>query len=129
VTLRALVDTSVFIAMERRRPMDLPETPAIATVSVITLGELWAGLLSAADDRSRAIRLKTLELALDSPTFVVDLGVANAWADLREILRIRKRRMPINDSWIAATALVHGLPVMTQDDDFSDIPGLDVIRV
>jgi predicted nucleic acid-binding protein len=39
------------------------------------------------------------------------------------------RRMPANDSWIAATALLHGLPVITQDDDYVGVPGLEVIRV
>jgi hypothetical protein len=28
-----------------------------------------------------------------------------------------------------ATAMAHGLPVVTQDDDYVDVPGLDVIRV
>jgi predicted nucleic acid-binding protein len=37
--------------------------------------------------------------------------------------------MPVNDSWIAATALALGVPVVTQDDDFPDLPDLDVIRV
>ena len=38
--------------------------------------------------------------------------------------------MPVNDSWIAATAIALGLPVVTQDDDYSvDIPELEVIRI
>jgi hypothetical protein len=37
--------------------------------------------------------------------------------------------MPINDSWIAATAIANDLAVASQDDDYDDIPGLRVIRV
>jgi predicted nucleic acid-binding protein len=37
--------------------------------------------------------------------------------------------MPVNDSWIAATAISLGLPVVTQYDDYVDLPGLEVIRV
>lgn len=37
--------------------------------------------------------------------------------------------MPINDSWIAATAIAHGIPVATQDDDYDDVPGLDVVKL
>jgi predicted nucleic acid-binding protein len=37
--------------------------------------------------------------------------------------------MPINDSWIAATAIAHRMPVVTQDGDYAGIPGLDVIRL
>ena len=37
--------------------------------------------------------------------------------------------MPVNDSWIAATAMAHGVAVVTQDDDYVELPGLTVIRV
>ena len=36
---------------------------------------------------------------------------------------------PLNDSWIAATALAHGLPVATQDDDYDQVPGLQVVKL
>lgn len=39
------------------------------------------------------------------------------------------RKAPINDTWIAATALAHDLPVLTQDDDYSAMPGLTIIKV
>jgi predicted nucleic acid-binding protein len=39
------------------------------------------------------------------------------------------RPAPVNDSWIAATAIDRGLPVATQDDDYEGMPGLDVIRL
>lgn len=37
--------------------------------------------------------------------------------------------MGVNDSWIAATAMAHDIPVVTQDDGFVDLNGLSVIRV
>jgi predicted nucleic acid-binding protein len=37
--------------------------------------------------------------------------------------------MPVNDSWIAATAMSLDLPVLTQDADYVEVPGLTVIRV
>ncbi|MGD9696082.1 MAG: hypothetical protein AB7V42_10530 [Thermoleophilia bacterium] len=43
----ALLDTSVLIASDEDGRIDLPETAAI---SVVTLGELRAGVLMAADD-------------------------------------------------------------------------------
>jgi predicted nucleic acid-binding protein len=129
VTREAILDTSVYIAQEQRRTMALPDPPADPKVSVVTVAELWAGLYSAEDDLTHALRLATLQRALSAPTLLVDRVVARAWAELRETLRELKRKMPANDSWIAATAIVHGLPVMTQDDDFSDVPGLEVIRV
>jgi len=39
------------------------------------------------------------------------------------------RRMPLNDSWIAATAIANRIPVVSQDDDYDGVPDLGVIRV
>jgi predicted nucleic acid-binding protein len=55
--------------------------------------------------------------------------VAARWAALRLALREAGQRMPLNDSWIAATALAHEMPVVSQDDDYDDVPGLDVIKL
>ena len=35
----------------------------------------------------------------------------------------------MNDSWIAATAMTLGVPVVTQDDDYVEIEELPVIKV
>jgi predicted nucleic acid-binding protein len=59
----------------------------------------------------------------------IDLRVAEMWGRLRVLLREAGRRMPANDSWIAATALALGTPVVTQDGDYVQLPGLDVILV
>jgi predicted nucleic acid-binding protein len=32
-------------------------------------------------------------------------------------------------SWIAATAIAHGLPLVTQDDDFDAVPGLELVKL
>lgn len=95
--ITAPIDTPVFVGQELRRPM-LDEPPAVAAVSVVTIGELRAGVLSADDPTSRAIRLDTLMRALSTETVPVDGPVAVAWAELRSVLREAKRRMPVNDS-------------------------------
>jgi predicted nucleic acid-binding protein len=41
----------------------------------------------------------------------------------------RCREAPINDTWIAATALAHDLPVLTQDSDYDAMPDLIVIKI
>jgi predicted nucleic acid-binding protein len=35
----------------------------------------------------------------------------------------------VHDTWIAATALVHGAQVWTQDADFTNFAAVDVVRV
>jgi hypothetical protein len=126
---RGLADTSVFIAREsgrRLREADLPDELAI---SVITLGELRSGVLAAVDVETRDRRLATLSEALAMDPLPVDQPVADAWALLRVLLRDTGKRMPVNDSWIAATAMSLGVPVVTQDEDYVEVVGLEVIRV
>lgn len=126
---RGLADTSVFIARESGRPINADALPDELAVSVITIGELRAGVLAANNVADRNRRLATLTAALQLDPVPVDEAVAAEWARLRVLLRDSGRRMPVNDSWIAATALALGVPVVTQDDDFPDLPDLDVIRV
>jgi len=126
---RGVADTSVFIARESGRALDPAALPDELAVSVVTVGELRAGVLAAEDLLTRDRRLATLTHVLALQPLPVDEGVADAWARLRLLLRDSDQRMPVNDSWIAATALSLGVSVVTQDDDYVDVPGLDVINV
>lgn len=126
---RGLADTSVFIAEESGRRLDLDRLPNEIAVSIITIGELRAGVLATADVTIRDRRLSTLMRALELQPVPIDEAVADAWAHLRVLLRDRRLRMPVNDSWIAATALALGVPIVTQDADYVEVPGLDVIRI
>jgi predicted nucleic acid-binding protein len=124
-----LADTSVFVARESGRPLRIEALPDRLAVSVVTIGELRAGVLAAADLVTRDRRLATLTAALALEPVPIDEEVANAWARLRVTLRDLGLRMPVNDSWIAATALALGVSVVTQDDDYVEVPGLPVIHV
>ncbi|MGQ0680048.1 MAG: type II toxin-antitoxin system VapC family toxin [Actinomycetota bacterium] len=126
---RGLADTSIFIASESGRPIHKNALPLEVAVSVITIGELRAGVLAADTVEVRDRRLTTLEHALALDPIPIDEAVAGAWAKLRLILRQQAQRMPVNDSWIAATALALGVPVVTQDQHYVEIAGLEVIRV
>jgi predicted nucleic acid-binding protein len=124
----ALADTSLFIALEQERPFASAAPEAVA-VSVIAVGELRLGVLAAEDTATRARRLQTLSRAEAQEPLPVDARVARVWAELRIALREAGKRMPLNDSWIAATAIAHRLPVATQDADYDGVPGLEVIRL
>ena len=126
---RGVADTSVFIAAETGRVLDVDRLPDEIAVSIITIGELRAGVLAAADVTTRDRRLSTLMRALELQPIPVDESVADAWARLRILLRDHGLRMPINDSWIAATAIALGVPIVTQDADYLELAGLDVVRI
>ena len=126
---QGLADTSVFIARESGRRLDDSSMPDELAVSIVTVGELRAGVLAADDVRVRERRLTTLTAALELDPVPVDDDVAAQWARLRVLLRDMGRRMPVNDSWIAATAMALQVPVVAQDDDYVELDGLSVIRV
>ena len=96
----------------------------------MTLAELELGVLTARDAETRAVRLATLtgvrEHAAGLPA---DGRVASAYARLAAGELAEGRRPRVHDTWIAATALVHGAQVWTQDADFSTFGAVDVIRV
>ena len=121
---RGLADTSVFIAEESGRALDVGLLPAELAVSVVTLAELTAGVLVAADSGIRATRLATLDALADVEVLPIDESAALSWARLRVHLAETGRRMNVNDLWIAATALAHQLPVVTQDADFQPVEGV-----
>ncbi len=129
---RGLLDTTIFIARESGRPIDEDLLPDEAATTVITLADLHAGVLIAADTDIRARRLATLESVADMHAFAVDEAAARVWARMRVRLAETGHRVRVNDLWIAAVAAANGLPVVTQDDDFEPVrgvAGLAVIKV
>jgi hypothetical protein len=109
--------------------MRLGDLPEELGVSVITIGELRAGVLAATDTEIRDRRLATLTAALALEPMPIDVRVADVWGRLRVMLKESSQRMAVNDSWIAATAMALGVPVVTQDDDYVRVLGLDVVLV
>lgn len=124
-----LADTSVFIAAESGRAGRFELLPDQLAISVVTIGELRAGVLAAQDVGTRDRRLATLTSALELDAVPIDQAVAETWARLRVSLRDFGLRMAVNDSWIAATAMTLGIPVVTQDDGYLHAPGLEVIHI
>jgi hypothetical protein len=116
-----LLDTSVFIARETKRP--LGELPDHVAVSVVTIGELQLGVLSAPDADSRARRADTLALARMADPIPISEPVMTSWARLVDDCRAAgiHRMVKLTDALIAATAIEHGLAVVTQDDDYDRI--------
>jgi predicted nucleic acid-binding protein len=126
---RALADTSVFIGLEAER-FDADQFANFEWgISVITLGELRLGVLQAKEPEAASRRLSTYQLAQRFEALAIDESVADAWALLVSRLRAAGRKVQINDSWIAATAIAHHIPIVTQDADYDLMPDAEVIRI
>jgi predicted nucleic acid-binding protein len=128
-----LLDTSVFIARETERP--LGELPDRVAVSVMTIGELQVGILHASDDATRARRADTLALARAADPIPIGEAIMVTWARLVSASKAAgvHRTIKLTDALIAATAIEHGLPVVTQDTDYDQMarayPDLQVLNV
>lgn len=99
----------------------LIETGAVAT-SVIVCGEILEGLENvAAPDSHRKAFADVLE---GIPLLNLDIETAQIFARHRSRLRARGEPIPDHDLWIAATAVRHGLTLLSRDRHFDRIPGL-----
>jgi predicted nucleic acid-binding protein len=114
--LTSLVDTSVLIgALE----LIDPEKEGTWAVSVVTIGELYAGVVLATRDDAQSTRLKRLAAVLSLVSVLdVDRMVATAYGDLRML----SGRAPSNDLWIAGTALARDLELVTMDQAQAALP-------
>jgi predicted nucleic acid-binding protein len=125
----AILDTSVSIAVEQQRALARP-LPEQVGVSVITLAELELGVLMARDADVRAIRLATVTRVREQAAgLAIDDRVSSGYARLAAAELSAGRRPRVNDTWIAATALVHGAEVWTQDADFTAFGAVEIVRV
>ena len=128
-----LLDTSVFIAEETGRP--LGALPSHVAVSVVTIGELQLGVLNASDRATKTRRADTLTLARAADPIPVSEAVMVTWARLVAACRAAgiTRAVKLTDALIAATAIEHGLPVVTQDHDYEQMgaayPELAVVNI
>ena len=87
-------------------------------LSVLTIAEITKGLHRLADGRRRtAIEfwLGNVQAAYGERMLSIDLRVAQKWGELSARARDRGLALPVVDGLIAATALVHGLTVVTRN--------------
>jgi predicted nucleic acid-binding protein len=108
--LTALLDTSVLIGAT-----DFVDSQREGTwaVSVVTVGELYAGVLLADRDATQRSRLARLtDVLAVAPMIDADRATAVAFGDLR----MTSGRAQSNDLWIAATALANDLELVTMDE-------------
>ncbi|MFT5391143.1 MAG: putative nucleic acid-binding protein [Gammaproteobacteria bacterium] len=130
-----LLDTNVVSETVRARPAPaviawLADVPDEALhVSVLTLGEIRRGIDKLPNTQRREHLRVWLEHDLPDwfgPRVLdIDRAVADDWGRL---LAAAGRTLPSIDSLIAATALHHGLRVVTRNVTDFQLPGLEVIN-
>ncbi|MCC7024925.1 MAG: PIN domain-containing protein [Thermomicrobiales bacterium] len=125
-----LIDTSVIIAMERKR---IPASVLASAlqgeaigIASITASELLVGYYRASGPRQEQERLEFIEIVLgEFPVLPFDLDVARIHAQLTVELKADGRSIGSHDLIIAATAVTHGFEVLTHNlRHFERVPGL-----
>lgn len=121
---RILLDTSAYSALFRKHHtiVQLVESVESLYLTPIVLGELRAGFFLGrrGEENERALRE-----FLQSPrvnVLTIDDETTDRWAVIAAFLKKSGTPVASNDIWIAASAMQHGLPILTSDRDFQKIP-------
>lgn len=129
--MRFLLDTNVVSELRKGERADPGVRRWLSSVegedlslSVLVLGEIRLGILRLGRrDQLAAARLAEwlvrLEIAYRGRTLDIDGRVAETWAELNA-----RRPLPVIDSLLAATAVVHGLTLVTRN--VADLAGVEV---
>lgn len=119
-----MLDTSGYSAHMMGHPdvkRALQQADAIY-VNPVILGELLAGFMKG---RWKKKNEEELRVFLDSPRVaVVDIDgtTAERYAVILNFLWKSGTPLPTNDIWIAASAMQHGLEIITADSHYAKIP-------
>lgn len=119
-----LLDTSVAIAFINRDASVLEKVNEAAVIAVpsVVLGELYYGAEKSGRVRYNLDRIE--EFSVGHVILSCDEGTARQYGVVKRALQIRGRPIPENDIWIAATAIQHGLTLVTRDAHFREVDGL-----
>jgi tRNA(fMet)-specific endonuclease VapC len=120
---RVMMDTSAYAAFLRGNPgvKEAVQQADEIVLNPVVLGELLAGFLMGRNEkRNRGI----LRDFLGSPRIVMvemDEETSERYAVILRSLRVKGTPIPTNDVWIAASAMQHGLKVLTTAKHYLEI--------
>jgi tRNA(fMet)-specific endonuclease VapC len=127
---RYLLDTNIWSHLQRRSSTKLVETFSALTqqqvfMSAVVRGELEMGYLNGDRAPNRRVALDMFIHA--SQALSITHEVSQQYANIRHALEKAGTPIGLNDTWIAAEAMVNGLIVITDNvGEFKRVKGLKV---
>jgi tRNA(fMet)-specific endonuclease VapC len=121
---RVLLDTSAYIFFTKAHAAIQSHLEACSEIgmSPIVLGELHAGMRNLGHAVRQEEKLRSFLALPEVRICEIDEETAVRYAEIQTYLRRNGTPIGSNDVWIAATAMQHGLGVVTTDNDFNRMP-------
>jgi len=121
---KVVMDTSAYAAFLRGSPgvKEAVQQADEIVFNPVVLGELKAGFLMGRNEKTNRAILKDF---LSSPRVIIaeiDEETSERYAVIVHSLRMKGTPIPTNDLWIAASAMQHGLKVLTTDKHYLEVP-------
>jgi toxin FitB len=123
--MRCLLDTCIISELIKLKPDErvmtwlLEQNDSDLYVSALTFGELQRGIEKLPTSRKKEEINNWVENEMkrrfQNRTLEIDLSVAKTWGKIQGIADKKGKPMPVFDSLIAATGIVHGLTVVTRN--------------
>lgn len=123
---RYLLDTNIVIALFASDASILDHLFKAAEIFVpsTVIGELCYGAYKSTKARENLARLD--RFAANCTVVACDGGTARQYGEVKFKLRQSGRPIPENDIWIAAMAFQHHLTLVSRDEHFQAVAGLEV---
>ena len=135
--MKALLDTCVLSELRNPHSTALlekalqPFDPTDLFISVISVGEITKGIALLAPSKRKA-DLKSwathLENSYKDRLLGIDGEIAHIWGELTSNAQKNGKTIPTADGLIAATALAHGLHVMTRNIADFEVTGVLILN-
>jgi tRNA(fMet)-specific endonuclease VapC len=123
---RFLLDTNIVIAPLKPDPGVVERSRAEQLyVSATVLGELYFGAAKGARAVSNESRIDRFAKGCD--VLPCDQQTSRVFGQIKVRLEALGRRIPENDIWIAASAMQHGLTLVSRDAHFDAVEGLSLV--
>jgi tRNA(fMet)-specific endonuclease VapC len=121
-----LLDTNAVIGLLNREPELIRLISEIAEVYVpaIVIGEFYFGAENSG--RVEANLKRVDEFVAGNTILNCDVNTARVYGRVERQLRVKGRRIPENDIWIASVALQYQLTLLTRDAHFDAVENLSI---
>lgn len=119
-----LLDTSGYIHLMKGHPgvAEAVRKADRIVLNPVVVGELLSGFRRSQSRRRNESSLSTFLAHPRVDLVSIEGATAERYASIKDSLRIAGAPVPLGDVWIAASAMEHGLKVLTTDSDFLRIP-------